>query len=798
MVSVARRAAIRMHPLDRKLLRDLWRLAPQLLAIALLASIGVAMAVMSRSALKAVGSAQERFYGETRFADVFATAVRAPRSLLERLRGIDGVVAVDGRAVAAGLLDVSGLDRPASLRLVALPDDAAAALNGLVLRRGRLPAAGQRDEAVASPAFVEAARVGLGDRLAATVAGRRVAFTIVGVAQSAEFVYLPAGDSWLPDDAHTAVLWVARARVEDVAGLVGAFSQVSAKLAPGVAAEPVLQRIDRLLAPYGGLAAVTRDDQPSHHFVAAALKRMAKLGVILPPLFLVVAAGLVYLVVGRLVDTEREQIGLLKAFGYTDLEVAAPYVKLGAIVGLAGSVLGALAGELLAIVVTNLYEQYFRFPALPPRFASGAFLAAGSLAWAAATIGALFAVRRAVALRPAAAMQPLPPTHYRSGRLDRWLSRCRVDHPTRIALRRLARYPVKSSLTACGLASSLALLVGMLFVYDAIDVVVREAYFHAQRWQAQLSFVHPRAAAAIAEVLRLPGVVDAQPVRTVATFVQGAAGRRRVPLVGLDDDTRLARPSDDMHRPLFPLAGGVALSRALAAQVGVRPGDVVDIEVLEGRRPRAAWQVVALSDDLSGLFAYVERRRLNALLGDGDLSSGANLLVAADALPELYRAITRRPQVAGIALRDAIVRNWRTRVAGEMVVTISIDVLFGALIAFGVAYNMGRITLAERSRDLATLQVLGFTPGECAYVLCGELALLALAAAPLGVGLGVGVAHGIAAAFSRDELRLPVVVGPATVGLALSAYAASVAIAAWTVARRVPRMELVAVLKTRE
>lgn len=160
-----------MKPLDKKLLRDLRRLAPQVLAIALLSAMGVAVAVMSFAGLKALTVAEDRFYGATRFADVFATATRAPRSLVRQLQAIDGVTAVDARAATGGLAPIPGLVRPASVRLIALPDDPHSALNGLVLDQGRLPDAARPNEAVALKSFLKAANVKLGDRLVATVGG---------------------------------------------------------------------------------------------------------------------------------------------------------------------------------------------------------------------------------------------------------------------------------------------------------------------------------------------------------------------------------------------------------------------------------------------------------------------------------------------------------------------------------------------------------------------------------------------------------------------------------------------------
>ena len=786
-----------MRALDIKLLRDLRRLAPQIAAIAGLGAIGIAVAVMANGALKAVDVARDRFYAETRFADVFASAERAPNALLPRLRSIDGVVAVDTRAGGGGLMPVPGLDRPAHVQLIALPSQESYALDKLVLAAGRLPSADRSDEAVALKAFLDAAHVSLGQRLVAIVAGRQVSVTIVGSILSPEYVYSPS-ETALPDDAHQAVIWAAKATVEGAAGQVGAFSRVALKLSGDTAPERVLSQVDAILAPYGGTPAIGRADQPSNNFVDEALRRLRTLSVILPPIFLLVAAGLTHMVMGRLVETEREQIGLLKAFGFTDLEVAVPYLKLAGVIGLAGVIAGGLAGAALAAALTSIYAQYFRFPVFNPQFDWTVFALTGAIAVAAALAGSSLAALRAARLRPAVAMQQAPPAAYRPGLLDRLNLIARLDQPSRMIVRRITRFPAKAALTAGGLALSLALLVGTQFIQDALDRVIDATYYQSQRWNGQLGFFHPRQVRAVLEAARLPGVLAAEPVRTVAAWAIGPAGRKRIAVLGLQPDAVLARPLDVRGAPIPFIGRGVVMSRALAERLGLKAGGGVDLQVLEGRRPQLFLPITALADDYSGLSIYMDRRELNRLMGDGDLASGADLLQADDARTAFYKAVTDRPQVVAASSRDDTVRNWRETSAKSFSISIYFYLGFAGAIALGVAYNMGRITLAERSRDLATMRVLGFTSSECAYILYGELGLIALAAVPVGAWLGVAFAHGLAAAFSRDELRLPVTITARTLALSITAYAVSVVAGCAMLARRLWRLDLVAVLKTRE
>lgn len=789
---------MRPAPLDRKLLRDLWRMRWQVGAIALLIACGVAVAVMAFSAQRALAEAQHAFYAETRFADVFANAKRAPISRARDLAAIDGVVAADVRIMQSGLMDVPGLQRPATARLISLPDDPERSLNQVRLVRGRMPDPTRVGEAVALKTFMDAAGVRLGESLMATINGREIRLTIVGAVLSPEYVYVPSSESFMPDDAHQGVVWAPRRTVERAGGMSGAFNSVSLVLASGASLTSVLAKVDRLLAPYGGRAAYARADQPSHAFLDAELKELSTSASILPPVFLIVAASLVHLVVTRLVDAEREQIGLLKAFGYRDRDVAWVYLRMAAAIGLAGALAGGAAGGALGAAIVDLYRAYFRFPVLDAHFNWSAFLTASAVSVAAAAAGSLAAVRRVVAVSPTVAMQPPRPAVYAVTPLDRLTGGEAFDQGSRMIVRSLERFPGRALLTASGLAASLALLIGTQFLFDGVDQVVDATYYRVQRWSDAISFVEPRDVAAVRDAARRPGVYAAEPTRVVAARLKAGSRQETVRILGLE-------PTSDLHRPLdaagrrVPFEGrGLVLSEALATRLGLGPGETVWTEILDGSGPRVLLPITGLARDYSGLTAYMSRAALNRVMGEGDLASGGDLLVAADARPDFYRAIERTPQIIGASSRDDTVASWRLVMAQSFRTAIIFYLGFAGAIAFGVAYNTCRIALSERGRDLATLQVLGFGPITCAYVLVGELIILSLLAIPVGALGGQALARGLVAAYSRDELRLPAVVNADSYAMAVAVYLGIVVIACALVARRVWALDLVAVLKTRE
>ena len=784
--------------LERKLARDLWHLRWQVLAIALLIACGVSVAVMANSAHKALIDAQMRFYADTRFADLFAEAKRVPQSRVSVLGQIEGVAEVDARLKATGLLHLSGQTRPAMARLISLSEGPARTLNGIDLVQGRMAQAGPTNEVVALKTFIDAAGLRLGDRLSATLGGRAISLVIVGAALSPEFVYVPSPDSFLPDDAHQGVFWAHRSTVERAAGSSGIVNLFAFRVLPGKRVEPLLRAIDAQLEAYGAQPAYDRKDQASHAFLSAELKELSTSAVILPPIFLIVATALVHLLITRLVEVEREQIGLLKAFGYSDRVAGWNYLRLAGAIGLVGVVLGGLLGGWLGGAIVGLYREYFRFPQLAVQFDWTSFVLTAGFSLAAAVTGSLVAVGKAVRLSPAVAMQVPRPATFRAGLLDRILPKAYLDQATRMILRTVQRFPGRAAMALSGLCASLALLVGVQFLFDSLERVVDATFYHTQRWSDSASFTEPRAFSAVASLRRVHGVVSAEPVRAVLARFRSAGHRETVRIIGLEPDAHLHRPLDEEGRPVRVGASGIVLSQALAQRLDVRPGGLIWTEIMEGRGAKLALPIVGLASDYSGLNAYMARRDLNRLMGEGDVVSGAELLILADAKPAFYQSIANIPQIIGASSRDDTVMLWRNIMERSFKTSIGFYLAFAGVIAFGVTYNLGRISLSERGRDLATLQVLGFSQFECAYILMGELALLSLTAVPFGLIGGYGLAQGLAAAYSRDEVRLPPVIGPSSYGVAILVFLVAVLVAALPVARRLWKLDLITVLKTRD
>lgn len=787
-----------MRAIHRKLWRDLWGIRGQALAIALVIMSGVATFVMSLSTLNSLQLTQATFYRDYRFADVFVSLKRAPETLRSRLQEIPGVDRVETRVVAAVNLDIPGFSDPVAGKLVSIPEQGQPLLNRLYLRQGRLIEAGRDEEVVVSEAFATAHGFTPGATLKAVINGRLETLTIVGIALSPEYIYQISPGAIFPDFERYGVLWMGRKPLATAYDMDGAFNDVVLTLSAGAQLNEVLDRIDALLRPYGGLGSYGRIDQLSHRYLSEEFRQLRQMARLFPVIFLSVAAFLLNVVVSRLISTQREQIAALKAFGYGNAAVGAHYLGLVMLIVLFGTGAGLALGVWLGQGLSALYVRFYRFPFLSYQLQPWVAMTALLVSVTAAGIGTLYAVRRAALLPPAEAMRPERPVAYRQTLIERiglqrWLSQ-----PSRMIARHLERRPVKSLLSVAGIALACAIMMVGSFQTDAIHFMVEVQFGLIQRDDLAVSFIEPTSRKALFDLQRLPGVDYGEPFRSVPVRLRYQHRSYRTGIQGIILDGDLYRLLDRRLEAVELPAEGVVMTDHLGKILGVRPGDTLTVEVLEGSRPVREVPVAALVSQYIGVSAYMRLGALNRLLREGNAISGVYLAIDSRYRQEIYRALKEMPRVGATVVRETAIRNFFQTMGETLLIFTFINTLLAGTIAFGVVYNSARIALSERSRELASLRVLGFTRGEISYILLGELAVLTLAAIPLGFLIGRGLCAVISNNLQSDLYRVPLVLEPSTYAFAATVVLVSAAVSALAVRRKLDHLDLVEVLKTKE
>jgi putative ABC transport system permease protein len=788
----------RMAPLDRKLFRHFRDVWSQALAIALVLAAGVATVILGNGAYRSLDETRSAYYERYRFADLFATAKRFPQRLVDQIAQIDGIAVVEGRIQNYAILDIEGFEQPATGQIISLPAFGRPKLNALVIKAGRYPEPGRNEEVIVNESFAKAHGFQPGSYFQALLNGRKKRLIIVGVALTPEYIYALGPGDLLPDDHRFGIIWMGRRAAEAAFDLDGAFNAITARLDRNANQGDVISAIDGILDRYGGTGAYGRDDHLSHAFIDAELNQLRTMSRIVPPIFFAVAAFLINMALERLITREREQIGLLKAIGYSSTAIAVHYLKFVSVITAVGVPVGFGAGIWLGRGMTNLYAEFFHFPFLvflnPPDVFAIATIASFAATWA----GALHAVRKAIVLSPAVAMSPPAPPHY--GRKLYALSRIStlLSSAANMVLRHTLQFPVRAGLTVLGIAASGGLLIMSLSTSDSIDFMIDVTFFRLQRQDVTVSFHDLKPLRVRHELARLPGVRKVELHRYASAILRNGQWSKRRAVQGLS-------PAPDLHRlldlDLKPVALpdiGIALSEKLAQILHVGRGDFVTIEMTQGKRRTFDVPVTAILQGYIGLQAVMRLDELNRQAGEGNVATSADLMVDGARFGKLYRQLKDMPSVSAVLLQKSSLGMFRKTLARNINIMMTTFIALAVIIAFGVVYNSARIQLSERGRELASLRVLGFTRAEVSRILLGEIALLTAFAIPLSWLLGYGFTWMLMTGFETELYRVPFVIARHTYVYSSLIMVAATVVAALVVRLRIDQLDLIKVLKTRE
>ncbi len=787
-----------MTPLHKKLGRDLWHMRGQVVAISLVIMSGVAMFISSRLLVHALVESQARYYADYRFTDMFASLKRAPLSLGEAIAALPGVGAVRTRTVCEVTLDVPNLAEPATARLVSIPEHRHTMLNDIHLRRGRYIEPRKPDEVIVSESFFTANHLELGETIGAILNGRWQRLRIVGVGLSPEYVYESRGTDMFPDNRRFGVFWMGEEAMRAAFNMEGAFNDLVLTTTPEANEEELIRSLDRMLERYGGLGAYGRTDQMSNRLLSDEIRQNRTFGTALPLIFMAVAAFLLNIVLARVVSLQRDQIAVMKAFGYEHWAIARHYIEFAFLALLPGTIVGVFVGIWLGSAVANLYKDVYHFPALrfdivPGAIVSGLLCAVGS-----ALLGAYAAVRRTLSLPPAEAMRPESPPQYHAGVLEQIGVQRWIPLSLRMILRGMIRQPLRTSLSIVGVASAVAIILMGRYFVDAVRNIADVQFRIVQNDDVTVSFHEPRPRRVAHDLVNLPGVLVSEPFRAAPVRLRHGHHYRRTIVMAFDTSAGLRRLIDArMHQVDLP-PDGLILTTKLAEVLGVEAGDMVQVEILEGQRRQASVVVSGTVDELIGMTAYMQRGALDRLLREDGTVSGAMLAIDESLSDNLYHELKAMPAVAGVAIHSAMLKGFEDTIAQSTGVFTMMLSVFASIIAIAVVYNVARIALSERGRELASLRVLGFTQREVSVMLFGEQALLTMAAIPLGFFFGYRMSAAVSRMYQWETFRMPLVINNDSYLFALAVVVGAAVGSALLVRRRIARLDLVEVLKTRE
>jgi putative ABC transport system permease protein len=788
-----------MRALQRKLLRDLWRMRGQVVTITLILASGVAAYVCLSGAHRALARSRDAYYARYGFPDVFVHLEHAPDAVAERLRELPGVASVQTRLVEPVSFRFPGVLRPPGGRAISLDPTDRAAVGGLVLRRGHGLEVGRDDEILVLETFAQARGLDPGDGVTLVVGGHELELRVAGLVLSPEWIFpVEAG---MASTADHGVIWMTRDALAGASGKRGAFNDVTVRLVPGADRRTTIEAIDRVLARWGGSGAYGRDRQTSDRVVAGEIQQLEVLATQVPAVFLLVAMFLLNVVLSRIVHLQRETLAVLRALGYTRAALARHVLGFASVIMVGGLAIGLGLGQWLAAAIVGLYGGFFRFPVLEASLDRGLVLMSVAVCVFAAGGGAMVAAWRAIRLAPADAMRPPAPARYRHGLLSR-IGLARLAGPMgRMIVRDIERRPLVTGLSVVGVAFAAAIVVLGRFSVDSMDYLMDVVFARTMREDVSVSLVRPVPVSELAWFRQLPGVIAVEPMRTVPVRVRYRARLYDTAIQSWSRAGVMHQVLDGAGRPVTLPDDGAMMTALLAEKLGVAAGDTLVLERLDGDHASVRVPVARLIDDRLGMNIYMDLPELARVLGEEPQLGGVFLGIARgdpEARDRLMRALADVPAVISVTEPRSFRETYEAQSGKIMLTWTLIVVLFGSVIAVGVVFNTARVALSERSRDLATLRVLGFTRREVATVLLGQLAVQVILALPIGMVCGYLLALVLMGSVDPEQFRFPVIVSPATYAFASLVVLGSAIATAVVVRRKLDRIDIVSALKARD
>lgn len=787
-----------MRALTKKLFRDLWNLKIQTLTISIIVTGGLALLISSWSSYESLQNSRQNFYDRYIFADLFAEMKRAPQGIEKKLQNIPGISLVEGRIVIDGLASIQGQDEPAVMRLVSLPASGNSILNKLFLRQGRLPVeSAEVSEVVLHEAFAKAHGILPGQFVQVLVEGKHQKLQVVGIGTSPEYIYAISSISVLPDDVHFGLMWVPYKTLSRLSERQDSINSISAVLESNANPQAVIKELDRKLAPYGTLGTYQRKDQLSHRFLEDEMKQQKGTAIVTPVIFLSVAAFLVHIIFSRLISLNRPQIATLKALGMSDKEVSMHFFTLVFCMILLGIIPGILFGVYVGKLFAHIYLEFYHFPNLNYTISARAVIAGVFAGLLPAMMGAWQSISRVFKLTPATAMRPPTPPAFQQNLLDKIIP-SGTSPLNKIILRNLFHRPDRLLMITMGMATSLGILITAMSWGGMVSEFMSTQFQRVQRENIEITFLHPVDLNSLQTLRHKKGVLAVEGYRSVPIRIHHLHLKKEIPLTGIPEKPLLRQSIDTNLRPVPLPEYGILLGRFFSERWKIRKGDTVDIEVLDGRQQKFSIVVSGISDEFFGLSATMKIGDLLALL---DEAPGVNrVLLTADPaeLTHLYVELKNIPEIGSIVFKNFMYRGFQSTMGNIISVATIILISFALAIGIGVIYNSIRVNFAERSWEMATLEVMGMKKNDVFTIIFLEVSLQVLCSLVPGCFIGHWMTVISFSDIHTETFAMPIIIRLETYAKGIMIVILTLLFCSLLMYRMIGRLNLVDALKARD
>lgn len=786
---------MRLKSIMKKSLRSLIRNKGSYIACILVLALGISVFIAMLSIFAQMKDGIDRYYRENRFGDVFANVSSMPAGVMKQLAELEGISAVDGVLTkTVRVLDDESEDI-ITIKLIGAETDEQQAVNQYTYQGEELK---YNDDLWLGKAFYHAHNLVGGDTFTLLINGKAETFSVRGIVESPEYITVISDTAFLPDDNSYTIGFIRNEALEAFTAMKGQVTEVSFLLEDGYDFDDVQALLEQELEQYGLQTLYARADQTSHFYLSEEFAQITIIGTILPVIFLLVSFIMLYIMLKRLIEQERGQIGTFKAFGYTGAELLAGYLLYGLTVGFLSFILGLVISYPLGAQLYATYQQLYSLPE-PDYMLSGRACAAGlGLFVVVSTISALMGADSVLKIRPAEAMRAKAPRLKHSGiRLHGRLSKLLFTQSGIMAIRSILRNRTRSALIVLSIISAFT-IINVIYALGiaCTDTIVRQPRL-TELYDVKASFEQPISRnEVLSEVRRIRGVQDADSVLTVPVQLVHQNVNEDAAIHGSSDSSAFYRILDVNGRYHEPPANGILLNRTLAEKLGVRVNDMIEIKS-PYLKEDVQLTVVNIIEETLGAGCYMEINSLSSLFYPEPMVT--QVLIRGDTaqVQAIRREMTGFPNVLTVLTQERQEEVHR-KMLSSLVAMVYAFIIMSFFMGFGAIYNVSRISLAERQRELATMRIIGYRIDETAAINSFEQWLMLMIGVLLGFGPAYLLKDYMASLFSNDLYMLHVELTLTSTAIAVGSCVLAVILANLAARNEIKQYHLAEVLRERE
>lgn len=720
-----------MKRLNLKLLRSIKNSKGQFIAVTLVIIVGLTVYTALSMAAVNLDSTMNYYYDITNFADLYVQAVKVPEKAVDNLKRINDIELAEGRIVFDVPIKVKDADEKVKVRIISKPDEIGG-INSLYMMNGEKIDNKYKDCLVIKQ-FAEARRIELGDILKPQILGKTYNLSVKGIVGSPEYIYLMEDEqSLLPLPDKFGVVYVTKEFAQDSFGFKGSYNEVIIKAKEGVNLDNLKKKIENELDKYGVKRIITRDEQLSNRMVSEEIKGLRKSSSTIPLIFLGVAAVIISVMLSRMVRAERMSIGVLKALGYTNMQIILHYTKYSLVVGFIGAVFGVLLGTILSGYMAQMYIKFFNIPMLKMNLYYKYMVSAVILSMIFCAMAGLWGGRKVIKILPAESMRPELPKSGGGIFIDRitilWN---RMTFTWKMVLRNIFRNKKRFIFITLGIALTYSVIFLPLNSKDAFVSMFNTHYGEFQRMEYNISFSKPLNKNVIKDIKNIIKVDRIEPKIEYPFEIEYGHKSKVVNIIGLQKNTRFYKFTNIDGNTVYLKDKGILLTEGLAKYLGVEAGDKVKIKNFIPDKKDIYLQVTDIIKQSLGINGYMNIDEMEEKLVDNNMITGVYL----DSNDNVKSKLGNLSNITSIqSLQD--MSDIFKQFLDLTIYSVSIMTLFGGILGFAIVYNSTIMSINERRLEFSSLRVMGFSKRDIYKMLSRENMVMTILGIIIGLPIG--------------------------------------------------------------